>query len=723
MSELLGTIERITYQNPENGYTIAKMHAADRPDLTTVVGPMPNLQPGESIRCFGKWKSHLVYGEQFEVESYRTEMPAETNAIKKYLGSGLIKGIGPVFAERIVEMFGQQTLDVIDKRPDDLLEVEGIGDIRLKKIKACWHEQRSIRDVMIFLQDKGVSPAFAQRIYRTWGDASIEKIQENPFNLARDIFGVGFKTADKIAEKMGLAKDAPERIDAGIEYLLSELSSDGHVCYPFGKFLPHAQEMFDVEPGLISERIEVLIGDDRLRKAILLGRGEPELHLWITPLYLAEQGVVNSLWRLAKSPCLVRTVDAEKAIDWVQKEIGIKLAPKQQRAVAKALTGKLEVITGGPGTGKSTIIHSILTITEKLSPNILLAAPTGRAAKRMAEITGRKASTIHSLLEFDFRKGKFKKNRSNPLKCDLLIVDEASMIDTQLMNALLKAVPDGSRVVLVGDVNQLPSVGPGNVLNDIIASRRFPVTRLTEIFRQAAGSKITINAHRINGGIFPCLDNDPTDDFFFLEAGEPEEALQSIVDLVSRRLPAKYDFDPKKDIQVLTPMKKGIIGTQNLNLVLQETLNPSNDPLFRSGRRYHVGDKVMQMRNNYQKEISNGDLGIVSKIDVVEQQAVIEFDGRQIEYEFSELDEVVLAYAASIHKSQGSEFPCVVIPVHTTHFIMLCRNLFYTGVTRGKKLVVVVGTKKAMAIAVKNDEVKERHTALKEWITGEMKDA
>lgn len=714
MDEIFGFIERITFQNDENGYTVAQLKEPRKRDLTCIVGTMPALQPGESVRCSGNWKHHLVHGQQFEVKECLSEAPADLLGIKKYLGSGLIKGIGPAYADRIVEKYGLNTLNVIDRTPDLLLDVDGIGAKRVDRIKTCWGEQKSIREVMIFLQTFGVSPSYAQKIFRTYGEQSIQKLKDNPFQLARDIFGIGFKTADTIAQKLGIPKEAIQRIEAGIEYVLSKLSDDGHVCYPVEELLPTTQQILEVDSALISQRFDVLKNEKRIAVGPLTFNEVEAQFAWLMPLYACELGIAKEIARLQRTAGPLRAIDTGKALEWVQQQLRIQLAPNQQIAVATAIKEKLQVITGGPGTGKSTITNAILTISSKLTSKILLAAPTGRAAKRMSEITRRKASTIHSLLEYDFSKGGFKRNRESPLECDLIIIDEASMIDTHLMYGLLKAIPSHARVIFVGDINQLPSVGPGNVLKDMIESGRMPVTMLNEIFRQARGSRIITNAHRINEGSFPDISNHPKSDFFFLEVQEPLDVLNTISDLVAKRLPEKYGYDPINDIQVLAPMRKGSIGTLNLNVILQERLNSKGEPLMRGGAQYRVGDKVMQMRNNYKKEIFNGDVGSVKKIDHIEQQLTIDCDGKPIVYEFGELDELQLAYAVSIHKYQGSECPCVVIPVHTAHFKLLHRNLLYTGVTRGKRLVVLVGTKKALAIAVKNDEVKRRFTGLKE---------
>lgn len=716
--EIFGFIERITFQNSDNGYTVAQLKQPRKRELTCIVGSIPTIQPGETLRCWGLWKHHVVYGSQFEVQRYSTEAPSDILGIKKYLGCGLIKGIGSTYAERIVELFGKDTLEIIDTTPEFLLEIKGIGKERLKKIKRCWSEQKSIREVMIFLQSYGVSPAFAQKIFKNYREESIQKLKENPFRLAKDISGIGFKTADTIATSMGFTKNAPQRIEAGIEYVLLKLSDEGNVCYPFDDFLVAAEAILQVDSEAIRNQIKDLEKERRIIVTDLFNNEEKVSFIWIKPLYLAELGISRQVSRIQNERSFLRAIDTPKALEWVQRRLHIKLAGNQQVAVSAALSDKMLIITGGPGTGKSTITKGILAITEKLTRKILLAAPTGRAAKRMTEITQRKAFTIHSLLEYDFKSRGFKRNRDSPLDCDLIIIDEASMIDTSLMNQLLKAIPDHARVILVGDINQLPSVGPGNVLNDMITSKQIPVSTLTEIYRQARGSRIVTNAHRINKGEFPYLKNFANGDFFFIEELEPEGVLNTIVSLVHKRLPRRYHFDPIEEIQVLAPMKRGVIGTYNLNASLQNALNPKGESLIHSGYQYRIHDKVMQMRNNYRKNVFNGDVGKIAKIDATDQQMTVIFDGVAVEYEFSDLDELTLAYAISIHKYQGSECPCVVMPIHTSHYRLLHRNLLYTGITRGKKLVVLVGSKKALAIAIHNDEVKKRYTGLQQALTG-----
>jgi exodeoxyribonuclease V alpha subunit len=719
MDRIYGYIERITFQSPETGFTVAKLKEAKKYDLTAIVGDMPSLQVGETVRCDGWWHNDSKHGLQFKVKDYQVERPATINGMKKYLGSGLIKGIGPVFAERIVQYYGERTLDVIDEDPDDLININGIGKKRVERIKICWAEQRSIRELMLFLQQYKVSPTFAQKIFKKYRDESIEKIKENPYQLARDIWGIGFKTADRLASAMGIGKDSPRRVDAGIEFVLSELSNDGHTCVPVDVFLEKAAELLEVEQELVEQQLLAIKAEDRVVIEPLHTEDGLKAFVWLKAFHASEQGIVREFQRLRDAISLLQSIDIPKAVAWGEKEMGIQLADNQKLAVGQSLQEKLHIITGGPGTGKSTITNVILTVSRKLTDKIMLAAPTGRAAKRMSEITGMEAKTLHSLLQFDFKLGGFKHNQENPLDADLVIVDEASMIDTILMYSFLKALPDHCRLILVGDVDQLPSVGAGNVLKDCIDSKVIPTTRLTEIFRQAANSKIIVNAHRINNGEFPMVDNDPNSDFFFSKEEDTEVIAERIVSLVTQRLPKRYQFDAFDDIQVLSPMKRGAIGTNRLNELLQARLNSSEEPLVRGGSRFHLKDKVMQIRNNYDKEVYNGDVGRIVKIDRIEQEVHIRYDDqRNVTYDFSEMDEVVLAYAVSIHKYQGSECPCIIMPFHTTHFTLLNKNLLYTGVTRGKKLVILIGTNRAIYIALKNDEAANRWTGLKQALGG-----
>ena len=713
MDEITGHIERITFQNADNGWTVARMQEPKKQDLTTVVGTMTSVQVGETVRCKGHWKNDTNFGFQFVVQEYKVEQPATLYGIQKYLGSGMIKGIGKHFAEQIVNKYGLKTLDIIEESPNLLMEdVDGIGPKRLEKIKSCWEEQKAIREVMVFLQGYGISPTYAQKVFKTYGDDSIEVIKENPYQLARDIWGIGFKTADQTAQKLGIKKDSDIRIDSGVEYALNELANEGHTCFPVDKFLEKAHELLEVDSKMISDRLEFIEKDKRILIAPLEIEGQMTACIWSQVFHICEQGIGKEIKRLQKAISDLRKVKTQNAIEYAEKNLNIQLADNQKLAVTNSLKEKVHIITGGPGTGKSTITKVILKILGELTKEIFLAAPTGRAAKRMTEITKREAKTIHSLLEFDFSINGFKKNRDNPLECDLIIVDEASMIDTVLMYNLLKAIPDKARVIFVGDIDQLPSVGAGNVLMDLIESERIPVTKLTEIFRQAAHSKIITNAHKINAGQFPDISNDKSGDFFFIEEEDTEKMCTLIAELVQTRLPKAYQFDSISDIQVLSPMNRGIIGNRNLNQILQKKLNPSYEPLIKAGRTFHDGDKVMQIQNNYDKDVFNGDVGRIVKIDRSEQLLWVNFDNRKVEYDFTDIDQLVLAYACSIHKYQGSETPCVIVPIHTTHYMMLYRNLVYTGITRGKKLVIVVGTKKALYMSVRNDKVAKRFTGL-----------
>ncbi len=714
--QLAGFIDSIVYSQPENGFTVARLKEGRKKDLTIIVGTLPAIQPGETVLCKGAWKTHPSYGRQFEVAEYTVERPTDIMGIQKYLESGLIKGIGKVYAQKIVDTFGIKTLEILDNNPSRLLEVDGIGEKKVEKIRECWKQQQSIRGVMLFLRTLNVSPAFAHRIYRAFGDQSIEKVKENPYHLAKEIHGVGFKMADSIALKMGYPLHSSARIAAGIQYVLWELSNDGHTCFPIREFLPLAKAALEVEENLIEQEIKQLVQNQTLISSML-----QEPCIWLGHFWGYEAGIAKDIQRLISHPQAIRAIDAAKAANWAEEKLSIQLADNQKKAVIAALTDKVHIITGGPGTGKSTITNAILTISSKLTTEILLAAPTGRAAKRLSQITRRNAQTIHSLLEMNFEAGGFKRNRENPLECDLLVIDEASMIDTALLFHLLRAIPNRSRVLIVGDIDQLPSVGPGTVLRDLIASGLIGVTCLTEIFRQAKGSKIITNAHRINQGEFPELLTPEKSDFHYIEAETPEAISQVILQLISKDIQTLWKLHPIDDVQVLSPMKKGVVGVEMLNDALQSLLNPSAKPLLRAGRKYCEHDKVMQIKNNYDKKVYNGDIGRIDKIDTVEQTVTITYDDRSVEYEFADLDEVVTAYACSIHKFQGSECPCVVIPIHTSHFKLLHRNLLYTAVTRGKKQVYLVGTKKAIAIAIHNNQVQKRYTGLLKALLGSPK--
>lgn len=713
METLQGSIEAIVYTQPENGFTVAKLKEPQKKELTVIVGTFPAIQPGELIRCQGNWKTHPSYGRQFEVIECDLETPSDLIGIQKYLESGLVKGIGPVFAKKIVDAFGADTLTVIDETPHRLTEIPGLGKSKRKKIVECWEQQRAIREVMIFLRTHGVSPAYAQKIYKAYGVESIKKVKENPYQLAKDIFGIGFKMADALAQKLGLPLHSSERMKAGVEFLLWELSSEGHTCYPREALINTAKEMLEVEASLLEEQVNYLVK----QKDLIQNEMQEKDFIWLKAFYGFEQNIAKDMKRLLESSQELRSIDMSRAIDWVQKTLHIRFALQQENAVRKALEEKVHIITGGPGTGKSTITNAILAITSKLTDRILLAAPTGRAAKRLSEITHRKAFTLHSLLEWDPSTGGFRRGRDNPLSCDLLVIDEASMIDTQLLFSLLRATPSSARAIFVGDIDQLPSVGPGTILRDLISSKQIGVTRLSEIFRQAKGSRIVTNAHKINHGEFPDLGNQKESDFHYIEAETPEAIQQILLQLVSREIPHEHGFDPIQDIQVLSPMKRGIIGIEVLNETLQNLLNPSQRPFYRSGRRFHLHDKVMQLRNNHNKKISNGDIGQIAAIYVEEGVLEVDFDEKRVSYDFSELDELALAYAASVHKYQGSECPCIVIPIHTSHFKLLFRNLLYTAITRGKKQVYLVGTKKAIGIAVSSQQGLQRFTGLEKALS------
>ncbi len=716
LADLEGQIERITYTNEENGFTIAKLKVYGRPDLVTVVGNLMAPTPGEILKLKGEWANHPKYGEQFKIVQYKTTVPASVYGIQKYLGSGLIKGIGPVMAKRIVKKFGEQTLDIIEDESDKLEQVAGIGRKRIKMIRKAWDDQKEIRDVMLFLQGHGVSSGYATKIFKQYGNRSIQVVKENPYRLATDIFGIGFVTADHIAERLGFDKNSELRAEAGILYVLHQLADEGNVYYPYEPLLDKCKEILEVEGEIIVKAVDAIAVE---RKIVIekineaTGELKENRGVYLAKFHVTETGIARQIKALIEAPKSIRSFDSSKAASWVQERLSIDLAENQVQALRSAAENKVLVITGGPGTGKTTIINALLKIFSGLKVRIMLAAPTGRAAKRMSEATGYEAKTIHRLLEYSIQKGGFQKDDEQPLDCDLIIVDEASMIDTILMYHLLKAIPLKATFILVGDVNQLPSVGAGNVLRDIIASDVIPVVRLNEIFRQAKESQIIVNAHKINNGILPSFTpSGPKDDFYFIEQEDPENVLRIILELVSDRVPRRFGFDPVDDIQVLSPMHKGTVGTGNLNLELQRWLNLRKDGVTRGNRAFRTGDKVMQIKNNYDKEVFNGDIGRIARVDPEMREVDISFDGRNVPYDFTDLDEIVLAYAVSVHKSQGSEYPAVIIPILTQHYMLLQRNLIYTAVTRGRKLVIVIGTKKALAIGVKNDKTRKRYTLL-----------
>ena len=708
MITLRCVVERITYQNPENGYTVLRAAVRNYKELVTVVGNLLDVNVGSVLLLQGDWKVDPKYGNQFCAEKWEETMPATVYGIEKYLGSGLIRGVGPKFAGRIVRTFGTDTLTVIEEETDRLLLVPGIGEKRVQMIRDSWEKQKEIKNIMLFLQSHSVSTSFAAKIYKVYGNESIQVVKENPFRLADDIWGVGFKTADGLAEKLGFAKDDPLRCRSGILYTLNALADEGHVYAEQEQLLRKAEELLEAKRESISAALEAMLGTEDLKQD-----GEA---IYLPPFYYAEIGVAAKLKRLAADTDALPS-EARADFERPATKTGLHYDEIQKDAILKATVSKVMVLTGGPGTGKTTTTLGMIAVLRSRGKRILLAAPTGRAAKRMTETTGMEARTIHRLLEFKPPEG-YQRNEENRLEGDVLIVDECSMIDVILMNALLKAIPPRMQLILVGDVDQLPSVGAGNVLRDIIDSGVFPVVRLTRIFRQARSSRIILNAHRINTGEFPDLSNGAGTDFFFVPAEEPETAAQEIVRLVKTRLP-KYRQVLPSEIQVLTPMQRGAVGAANLNTLLQEALNPSETCLRRSGYSFRLYDKVMQIRNNYDKEVFNGDVGTISALNLEERNLRVRFDDREVEYDVTELDELAQAYAVTIHKSQGSEYPIVVMPMLMTHFVMLQRNLLYTGVTRAKKLLVLVGTKKAVGYAVRNVTVTSRNTRLKERLQGE----
>ena len=706
MEKIKCTIERITFQNPENGYSVLQASIKGFREEQTIVGTFHEVTVGAVLTVEGDWRVDKRYGRQFAAESWTEEMPADIIGIEKYLGSGLVKGIGPKFAKLIVSHFGLETFEVIDTEIDRLLDVPGIGKGRVAKIKESWEKQKDVKDIMVFLQGHGVSSTYAAKIYKQYGKDSIEKVQDNPYCLADDIWGIGFKTADGIAEKLGYEKNDLKRCRSGILYTLSKLSEDGHVYSEREQLVKSAKELLQADEEHIVQALDQMIEAEDL---IL-----DDEAIFLPPFYYAEVGVANKIKRLLEDSSST-LFDGTLNIEEIVKQTSIQYDDIQIAAIGQAVKSKFMVLTGGPGTGKTTTTLGIIAALESLGQSILLAAPTGRAAKRMSEATGKEAKTIHRLLEYNPAEG-YGRNDENPLQGGVLIVDESSMIDVILMNSLLKAVPSQMKVILVGDIDQLPSVGAGNVLRDIIDSDVVPVVRLTRIFRQAQSSRIITNAHKINQGVFPDISNGKDADFFFIKQEDPELAAKEIVNIVKNRIPKAYHYSTN-DIQVLAPMQRSVVGATNLNIILQEAINPEGDSLSRGGFKYRKGDRIMQIRNNYDKEVFNGDIGYVKEVNLEERTLTAIYEGRPVEYEDSELDELTLAYATTIHKSQGSEYPVVVIPLLMTHFVMLQRNLIYTGITRAKKICIIVGTTKALAYSVHNMVVLKRNTKLKERLT------
>lgn len=766
MENLNGILERIVFENPDSGYTVGRFSARGHAELITIVGNLVSINPGESLLLNGEWVNNPKYGKQFQIEKYETIQPANVLGIRKYLGSGLIKGIGPKMAARIVGRFGLDTIDVIEQHPQKLSSVPGIGQKRVKMIQQAWEEQREIKNVMLFLQSHNVSTSHAAKIYKTYLNEAIPIVTENPYRLADDIFGIGFVTADTIAQKLGIDKNDPHRVQAGIKYVLSQKADEGHVFQTTDELLPACEDILEqktqtIELGILAltqkEEIVLSMGDitvefvaeqntinewlnSRIDRSSITeeetkyieisdendvqpdiqvsddtAKSLEESAIYLAPFYYAEIGVANQFFRILSTHSHeIRKLNVETSLKQLENEMGIQFAIQQREAIHTALTERAMILTGGPGTGKTTTTVGMIRLFEEDNRNIVLAAPTGRAAKRLSETTGREAKTIHRLLEFSFQEGGFKRNRENPLDADVVIVDEMSMVDLVLMNRLMQAIPSGATVVLIGDTDQLPSVGAGNVLNGLIESEKIAVVKLTEIFRQAQQSMIVSNAHLINSGEFPKLSGKKDRNFFFIEEEDPESCVKQIISLIAERLPQHYDLDPIDDIQLLCPMRRGILGSENLNKSLQDVLNPNSELVVRGWQSFHIGDKVMQIRNNYDYDVYNGDIGRIMEIDQVEKEIKVRFPDKLVVYDMADLNELVLAYATTIHKAQGSEYPAVVIPIHTQHYIMLQRNLLYTGITRAKELVVLVGTKQALGICIRNNQVTERNSNLAE---------
>ena len=809
METLQGILERIVYESPDTGYTVGRLSARDHAELITVVGNLASINPGESLLLQGEWVDNAKYGRQFQIEKYETILPANVVGLRKYLGSGLIKGIGPKMAGLIVRKFGMDTMDVIENAPEKLARVPGIGRKRVQIIKEAWEAQREIKNVMLFLQSHDVSTAHAAKIYKTYGNDAIPIVTEDPYRLADDIYGIGFVTADTIAQKLGIDKDAPQRVQAGIKYVLSQKADDGHVFQRRAELIEACQTMLEQELEAIEQGISVLVGEEEIINPSftdVMGSDEqigvseaPDAYevssqqsavssqedssqpstvshqhegstspedlftdnrqpttdnqsaIYLAPFYYAELGVANQFLRLLASSQEQSTIpslpNSTPSLTQLEDEMGIRFAQQQREAIHTAMTTRTMILTGGPGTGKTTTVVGMIRLFGAEGRRITLTAPTGRAAKRLSETTGCEAKTIHRLLEFSPQNNGFKRNRQNPLDTDVVIVDETSMVDLVLMNRLMQAIRPTTTLILIGDTDQLPSVGAGNVLRELIDSEKIPVIQLTEIFRQAQESMIVTNAHLINKGDFPELTGDTDRNFFFIEEEDPEAVVELICSLIADRLPQHYDYHPMDDIQLLCPMRRGMLGTESFNKRLQEVLNPEYttpvshplekkrfgvqthrqvprrgevaSPVSRTAGGFRVGDKVMQVRNNYDYDVFNGDIGRVVAIENVEKKVYIQFPDKQVAYDTADLGELVLAYATTVHKAQGSEYPVVVIPLHTQHYLMLQRNLLYTGITRAKERVVIVGTKRALGICIRNNQVMERNSYLAERLQGD----
>jgi exodeoxyribonuclease V alpha subunit len=710
---LAGLVERVTFHNAENGFCVLRVKARGHRELVTVVGHAATISAGEWITGAGEWVNDRTHGPQFRARFLKASPPGSIDGIEKYLGSGMIRGIGPVYAKKLVHAFAEKVFDVIEAEPGRLREVPGIGEVRARRITEAWAEQKVVREIMVFLHEHGVGTARAVRIHKAYGADAVQVMSDDPYRLARDIRGIGFRTADAIAMRLGIDKTAMVRVRAGVSHALAEAMDEGHCGLPSAELVPLAARLLEVDRELIGTALELELADG----TVVADTVAHTPCVFLAGLHRAEKAIASKLSALASGDPPWPSIDPRRALPWIERKTGLALADSQKAAVRLALASKVLVITGGPGVGKTTIVNAILAVLAAKDVGILLCAPTGRAAKRMTEATGFEARTIHRLLEADPARGGFRRGGDNPLDCDLLVVDEVSMVDVTLMLALVRAVPDHAALVLVGDVDQLPSVGPGQVLADLIASKAVPVIRLTEVFRQAALSRIVTSAHRINQGLLPDLERPTGDsDFYFVPADDPETAVARIVELVKSRIPARFGLDPIRDVQVLCPMNRGGVGARSLNVELQAALNPGGEHrIERFGSTFAAGDKVMQVENDYDRDVYNGDIGYVDAVDPEEGELAARFDDRTVSYGFGELDALVPAYAATIHKAQGSEYPAVVIPVLTQHYAMLQRNLLYTGVTRGRQLVVLVGQRKAVAIAVRNVSGRRRWSKLREW--------
>ena len=714
-SKIRGILEKIIFKNSENGFIVGKVRLEDN-SLVTIVGNAFELQCGEKLEVTGKWILNRNYGQQFEIESIKTTEPATAVGIENYLGSGLIKGIGPVMANRIVSHFKLDTLKILDEEPKRLNEIDGIGKKRINLISKSWKKHKNIREVMIFLQSYGISNTYATKIYNNYGDNSINVIKVNPYRLSEDIFGIGFKTADKIALKTGIEKDSLFRIKAGIIHLLKSAEDEGHCYFPYEEFIEIAENFLCTELGKIIDALSKLEGDGRI---IIVKDNVSKVYL--ASIYNAEKYVSEKILALLGDEMEHKMRGSKKngiydLINNLAAKERIILDDIQIKAIEKAVTEKILIITGSPGTGKSTILNFVIKIFEKENKSVLLGAPTGRASKRLYETTGKEAKTIHRLLNYNPKLNKFLKNEKNPINADIVIIDEASMMDIRLMRNLLLAVKPQTCVIFVGDVDQLPAIGPGNVLSDIISSGIVPVIELKNIYRQEGESLIIHNAHKVRDGQFPYIGKPKNNDFFFIEKDEPEEVVDLILNLLTQWIPKSFNYNPLYDVQVLVPTNKGIVGVNNLNSRIQDILNFNSQKVLRGSVQYRLNDKVIQLKNNYEKDVYNGDIGFISGIDMEMEEITVNFDGRTVDYSFFELDEISLSYAISIHKSQGSEFKCVIIPILTSHYMLLQRNLLYTAITRARELAVIVGSKKAIWMAVNRNIVEKRYTSLKELL-------